>query len=78
MPSSTILIGVGIPPSVLRKFFFFSKITKLVVSPSPNNSGRDYSIIGVDRQLSTSYVLATTGALATALGLNSLVKVSLS
>ena len=30
----------------------------------------------VDRQLGTSYVLATGGALATALGLNSLVKVS--
>jgi hypothetical protein len=30
----------------------------------------------VDRQLGTSYVLATGGALVTALGLNSLVKVS--
>jgi hypothetical protein len=30
----------------------------------------------VDRQLGTSYVLATGGALATALGLNNLVKVS--
>jgi hypothetical protein len=36
----------------------------------------DNTQLSVDRQLGTSYVLATGGALVTALGLNSLVKVS--